>query len=68
MRGKKAYSKIGGYSLPPHVGGFSGVAHHLHGVHLNTEISVNELADMQTETEALLQRQQIETRCNLFAA
>lgn len=35
-RNKDTYTKIGRHGLSPHVGGFIGVAHHLHSVHLNT--------------------------------
>lgn len=35
-RNENTYTKIGRHGLSPHVGGFVGVAHHLHSVHLNT--------------------------------
>lgn len=38
MKGENTYTEIGGHSLSPHVGGFIWVTHHLHGVHLNTNI------------------------------
>lgn len=66
---KQTYTKIGGHRLPPHVGSFSRVTHHLHGVHLDTKIPVNMLCrHAASETDALQQRRQIELRCYVFAA
>lgn len=64
------YTEIGGYSLSPHVGGLFRVTHHLHGVHLNTNIH-NEHAAFINRPDSGRQHhrqmQQIQMRCSLFA-
>lgn len=35
---ENTYTKVRCHSLPPHVGGFFWVTHHLQSVHLNTDI------------------------------
>lgn len=38
IKDKKTYTEIGGHGLSPHVGGVFWVTHHLHGVHLHTNL------------------------------
>lgn len=38
IKNENTYTKMGRHSLSPHIGGFVWVTHHLHGVHLSTNI------------------------------